>query len=172
MLAKTVGFFFPSAQSNNQQNQDSTVSKLDINLAALYQEAGLRYIDDAFRILGSLQDKKCLEIKRDIKFKRGRYVDVCETMLNWLNTLINEFLISTKGGQKEITEEMFSSVLVFENNNDLTWAKKSDQYKRVGQRRCIRTLLRLLAASQIKVRKQLNIENQPVYVLSISDSQY
>ena len=172
-LKKFVGFLFaspdpkqpgePSAPANGRT---LVAEEAEIHLSAIMSEAKLSCVDELYRSLFGLREAGGITIERYLIFKKGSTADKSELVWTWVDALTRNLVGRPYDQGREVPPEDMMGIVyegIFKDG-------PVDQKMRSNAESVVRAVIRLINALGLRIREQLNEEQNLTYYYTLPAS--
>jgi hypothetical protein len=169
-LRKFAGFLLHSPSEPSSDDAETILPNhiaAEVKMGALLKDSQLTRLDDLYRSLFQLQTDSAISIDRSIEFKKGTYHEYADQQVQWVQILstemvMNQFTGTREYAQDELLEIMLSDTAIDEEN--------VTQKFRARVETTARATIFLCNAAGLRIREQLNDENQLVFAYRLPET--
>ena len=171
-LRKFAGFLLHSPNAGKETPEDPepplpTHVAAEVKMGALLKESQLTRLDDLYRTLFQLHSDGIITIDRSIEFKKGSYNEFGDQLIAWVQNLSSELVKKPFEGVREFQPEDLNDIMLGDTELD----EESDTQKfRARVESAVRATIFLCNAADLKIREELNAENQLVFTYRLPES--
>jgi superfamily II DNA helicase RecQ/superfamily I DNA/RNA helicase len=169
-LRKFAGFLLHSPSESPSDDAETVLPNhiaAEVKMGALLKDSQLTRLDDLYRLLFKLQTDGAISIDRSIEFKKGTYHDFADQQVQWIQTLSAELVKKPFTGTTEYAQGELLEIML----NDTARDEETDNQKfRARVETTARATVFLCNAAGLRIREQLNDENQLVFAYRLPET--